>query len=124
VGIFRAGAVAIVATVDPIVVEIAREKATKLKATLLAARPVILPRTERFGAGGRAITVMTPYARYEEVLVSLHGIHQGMNAATAIVAAEGFLGRALGEYVVSTTARQCAHAGAHGAAFSPPHDCR
>jgi dihydrofolate synthase/folylpolyglutamate synthase len=46
---------------------------------------------------------MTPYARYEEILVSLHGIHQGMNAATAIVAAEGFLGRALGEYVVTNT---------------------
>jgi dihydrofolate synthase/folylpolyglutamate synthase len=34
--------------------------------------------------------------------VSLHGIHQGVNAATAIVAAEAFLGRALGEYVVTT----------------------
>jgi len=35
--------------------------------------------------------------------VSLHGIHQGVNATTAIVAAEAFLGRALGEDVVRTT---------------------
>ena len=47
--------------------------------------------------GGRAITLRTPYEYYDEVLVTLHGIHQGVNAATAIVAAEAFLGRALGE---------------------------
>jgi dihydrofolate synthase/folylpolyglutamate synthase len=53
--------------------------------------------------GGRAITLRTPFTRYEEILVSLHGIHQGVNAATAIVAAEAFLGRALGEEAVSLT---------------------
>jgi len=47
--------------------------------------------------------VRTPYERYEEVLVSLHGIHQGVNAATAIVCAEAFLGRGLGEDVVRST---------------------
>ena len=33
------------------------------------------------GASGicRAITLRTPFARYDEVLVSLHGIHQGVN---------------------------------------------
>ena len=45
------------------------------------------------------------FAHYEDVLVSLHGIHQGVNAATAIVAAEAFLGRALGEDVVTSTLR-------------------
>jgi dihydrofolate synthase/folylpolyglutamate synthase len=39
------------------------------------------------------------------VFVALHGIHQGVNAATAVVAAEAFLGRALGEDVVSSTLR-------------------
>ena len=53
--------------------------------------------------GGRAITVRTPFETYEDVLVSLHGIHQGVNAATAIVAAEAFLGRALGLEVVGST---------------------
>jgi len=49
--------------------------------------------------------VRTPFERYEDVLVSLHGIHQGVNAATAIVAAEAFLGRALGQDVVASTLR-------------------
>ena len=53
--------------------------------------------------GGRAITLRTPFVQYEEILVSLHGIHQGVNAATAIVAAEAFLGRGLGDEVVSST---------------------
>jgi dihydrofolate synthase/folylpolyglutamate synthase len=103
VGIFRAGAIAVVGTVDPSVVEIAQEKATKLKATLWLLDQSFFLEQNDLALGGRAITVMTPYARYEEVLVSLHGIHQGMNAATAIVAAEGFLGRALGDYVVTNT---------------------
>ena len=35
--------------------------------------------------------------------MTLYGIHQGVNAATAIVAAEAFLGRGLGEDVVRST---------------------
>jgi dihydrofolate synthase/folylpolyglutamate synthase len=101
VGIFRAHAVAVVATTDATVVEIARARAAKLGATLWLLDESFFLEQNDLALGGRAITVLTPYSRYEEVLVSLHGIHQGMNAATAIVAAEGFLGRALGEYVVT-----------------------
>jgi dihydrofolate synthase/folylpolyglutamate synthase len=103
VGIFRAQAVAVVATVDATVVEIAREKAARLGTTLWLLDESFFLEQNDLALGGRAITVLTPYARYEEVFVSLHGIHQGMNAATAIVAAEGFLGRALGAYVVANT---------------------
>lgn len=102
VGIFRAHAVAVVATTDPTVVQIAREKAAKLGATLWLLDESFFLEQNDLAVGGRMITVLTPYSRYEEVLVSLHGIHQGVNAATAIVAAEAFLGRALGEYVVTT----------------------
>ncbi len=103
VGIFRAGAIAIVATVDATVVQIARERASRLGTTLWLLDESFFLEQNDLALGGRAITVLTPYQRYEEVLVSLHGIHQGMNAATAIVAAEAFLGRALGQFVVTTT---------------------
>lgn len=103
VGIFRTDAVAVVATTDPVVVEVARAKAHELGTVLwLLGEKFELERND-LALGGRAITVRTPYDRYDEVLVSLHGIHQGVNAATAIVCAEAFLGRGLGEDVVRST---------------------
>jgi len=103
VGIFRHDGVAVVATTNAVVVEIAQRRADELGATLwLLGRDFILEENE-LAIGGRAITLRTPYHSYDEALVSLHGIHQGVNAAAAIVAAEAFLGRALGEEVVRAT---------------------
>lgn len=100
VGIFRHDGVAIVATTNAIVVQIAQARAQEIGSTLWLLGEDFELEENELALGGRAITLRTPYAYYEEVLVSLHGIHQGVNAATAIVAAEAFLGRALGEEVV------------------------
>lgn len=103
VGIFRSQRIAVVATTNAIVVEIAQRRAHELGTTLwLLGDSFVLERND-LAVGGRAITVRTPFETYEDVLVSLHGIHQGVNAATAIVAAEAFLGRALGLEVVGST---------------------
>ena len=83
--------------------EIAEEKTRELDATLWRIGEEFELRENELALGGRAISLRTPYAEYEDVFVSLHGIHQGVNAATAIVVAEAFLGRALGEDVVTTT---------------------
>jgi dihydrofolate synthase/folylpolyglutamate synthase len=106
VGIFRSDGVAVVTTTNAIVAEIAQRKSDELGVTLwLLSRDFELEENE-LALGGRAITLRTPYDFYEEILVTLHGIHQGVNAAAAIVAAEAFLGRALGqEVVVATLAR-------------------
>jgi dihydrofolate synthase / folylpolyglutamate synthase len=103
VGIFRADGIAIVATTNAIVVEIAQRRADELGADLWLLGDAFALEQNELALGGRAITLRTPFARYEEILVSLHGIHQGVNAATAIVAAEAFLGRALGEEPVTAT---------------------
>jgi len=50
--------------------------------------------------GGRAVDLFTPRARYDDVFLSLHGAHQGDNAAVALAAAEAFFDRALDEDVV------------------------
>ena len=105
VGIFRAEGIAVVATTNAIVVEIARQRAGSIGAALWEFEDSFALEQNELAVGGRAITLRTPYDRYEDVLVSLHGIHQGVNAATAIVAAEAFLGRALGEDVVTSTLR-------------------
>jgi dihydrofolate synthase/folylpolyglutamate synthase len=46
------------------------------------------------------VTLWTPGGRYEDVLVPLHGAHQGRNAACALAAAEAFFGRPLDQAVV------------------------
>jgi dihydrofolate synthase / folylpolyglutamate synthase len=103
VGIFRPEAIAVLSTTNAVVVEIALAKAGELGATLWSIEESFTLERNDLAVGGRVITVRTPFARYDEVLVSLHGIHQGVNATTAIVAAEAFLGRALGDDVVRST---------------------
>jgi dihydrofolate synthase/folylpolyglutamate synthase len=54
----------------------------------------------RVAVGGRLVTLWTPGGRYEDILVPLHGAHQGKNAACALAAAEAFFGRPLDHAVV------------------------
>jgi dihydrofolate synthase/folylpolyglutamate synthase len=46
------------------------------------------------------LDLRTPLGAYGEILVSLHGPHQGNNAAVALAAAEAFFGAALDEALV------------------------
>lgn len=56
--------------------------------------------TNRVGVGGRVLDLYTPGARYDDVLVTVHGAHQGDNAAIALAAVEAFFDRPLDEEVV------------------------
>jgi dihydrofolate synthase/folylpolyglutamate synthase len=56
--------------------------------------------SNRVAVGGRLVTLWTPGGRYEDVLVPLHGAHQGVNAAVALAAVEAFFGTALAPDVV------------------------
>ena len=51
--------------------------------------------TNQVAVGGRLVTLWTPGGRYEDVLVPLHGAHQGVNAAVALAAVEAFFGEPL-----------------------------
>jgi dihydrofolate synthase / folylpolyglutamate synthase len=54
----------------------------------------------RVAVGGRVVTLWTPGGRYEDVLVPLHGAHQGLNASVALAAVEAFFGDPLAPDVV------------------------
>lgn len=54
----------------------------------------------RVAIGGRAVDLRTPSASYEDVLIGLHGAHQGDNAALAVAAVEAFFGRPTDDDVV------------------------
>src|SRR4051812_47577365 len=54
----------------------------------------------RVAVGGRSLDLSTPAARYDDVFLSVHGAHQGDNAAVALAAAEAFFDRPLDDEVV------------------------
>jgi dihydrofolate synthase/folylpolyglutamate synthase len=51
--------------------------------------------------GGRLIDLQTPRGRYPDVLLPVHGGHQGENAAVAVAAVEAFFGAPLDAEVVT-----------------------
>lgn len=61
--------------------------------------------------GGRALTLRTPGATYEQVLLGLHGAHQGRNAACALAAAEAFFERPVADEIVRATFGQATSPG-------------
>jgi dihydrofolate synthase/folylpolyglutamate synthase len=58
-------------------------------------------RANQLAHGGRILDLYTPDATYHDVFLALHGSHQADNAACALAAVEGFLGRPLEEQLVA-----------------------
>jgi dihydrofolate synthase/folylpolyglutamate synthase len=56
---------------------------------LLAGRDWEVERNE-IAVGGRVLDLRTPLGRYDQLFVGLHGAHQAVNFATAVVAVEAF----------------------------------
>lgn len=88
-GIVRPGATLVLGETDP-----------DLTAEFMARDPGrVWMRDRDFGAGehrlalgGHVVTLWTPDARYEDVFVPLHGVHQIDNAAVALAAAQAAVG--------------------------------
>lgn len=96
-GILHPGATAVLGPIEPDLVAIA---AGESPGELLVAGRQFELEENRSAVGGRLITVCTPRARYEDVYVSLFGVHQGQNAASAIVAFESLVEQELDEPVL------------------------
>ncbi len=54
----------------------------------------------RLAVGGRLLDIRTPTTIYTDVYLPLHGVHQGLNATTALVAVETFFAGPVAEEVV------------------------
>ncbi len=100
-GIVDAGSTVVVGETRPELVAIVEERAAER-----GAGPVWVSgrdfgcRSNLVAVGGRLVTLWTPGGTYEDVLVPLHGAHQGENAACALAAAEAFFGAPLDLEVV------------------------
>ena len=100
-GIFKEGAVVVIGETDPTLVALFREAAASAGAAEVWVRDQDFACTaNRVAVGGRLIDVRTPGRSYGEVLVPLHGAHQGDNASCAMAAVEGFFGTPVSEEAV------------------------
>ncbi len=100
-GIVDAGSTVVVGETRPELVAIVEERAAERGAgpVWVAGRDFGC-RSNVVAVGGRLVTLWTPGETYEDVLVPLHGAHQGENAACALAAAEAFFGAPLDLEVV------------------------
>jgi dihydrofolate synthase / folylpolyglutamate synthase len=100
-GIVKGGSTVVIGETDPELVSIIREVADAAGAGEIWVRGEEFDATaNRLAVGGRLVDLRTPGGSYDEVLVPLHGPHQGLNAACALAAAEAFFGGPLDEAVV------------------------
>ena len=100
-GIAKAGSTVVVGETDPGLVAAIRSVADEAGAAQVWVRGEEFECTSnRMAVGGRLVTLRTPGAEYRDLLVPLHGAHQGTNAACALAAAEAFFGAPLPEEVV------------------------
>ncbi|GAA2523409.1 bifunctional folylpolyglutamate synthase/dihydrofolate synthase [Rarobacter incanus] len=101
-GIIKSGATAIVATQPPAARRVIEARIAEL-GVLEVSEPdgyCVMDRT--VAVGGQVVTVRTPAAVYEDVMIPLHGRYQAHNAAAALAATEALMGsgRALDGAVV------------------------
>lgn len=100
-GIFTSGGRAVVGETDPVLVALFRAAGEAAGVQELWVRGIDFACTaNRLAVGGRLVDLRTPGTAYGEVLVPLHGSHQGDNAACAVAATEAFFGSPLPEDVV------------------------
>lgn len=100
-GIVKAGSRVVVGETAPGLVSLVREAARAAGAAELWARGDDFATTaNRVAVGGRLVDVRTPGGTYGELLVPLHGAHQGDNASCALAAAEAFFDAPLDADVV------------------------
>jgi dihydrofolate synthase/folylpolyglutamate synthase len=100
-GIIKAGCRVVVGETDPTLVDLFRQAAASVGAAEVWVRDrEFACVANRLAVGGRLIDVRTPAASYGELLVPLHGDHQGDNASCALAAVEAFFGAPTDEELV------------------------
>ena len=100
-GIFKPGSRVVIGETDPTLVASARPAAAEAGAAETWVRGRDFACTaNRMAVGGRLLDIRTPGASYGELLLPLHGAHQGENASCALAAVEAFFGSPLADDVV------------------------
>ncbi|WP_311210258.1 MULTISPECIES: folylpolyglutamate synthase/dihydrofolate synthase family protein [unclassified Aeromicrobium] len=94
-GIIKPGAHAVLAAQEPEVLDVLMRRSMEVGATALR-EGVDFGVADRLNAvGGQQISLQGLNARYDDVLLQLHGAHQAQNAAVALASVEAFVGAEL-----------------------------
>jgi len=100
-GIIEPGSRVVLGELAPALAEIVIGRAEQVgAASVWLAEREFGVEANRVAVGGRLVDLWTPGGRYVDVLVPLHGAHQGRNAAVALAAAEAFFDEPLSPEVV------------------------
>jgi dihydrofolate synthase/folylpolyglutamate synthase len=100
-GIVKEGSRVVIGIAEPDLVQTVRDVAEAAGSGEIWVRGEDFACTaNRIAVGGRLVDLRTPQASYEEVLVPLHGAHQGDNAACALAAVEALFAAPLAGDVV------------------------
>jgi dihydrofolate synthase / folylpolyglutamate synthase len=100
-GIIEPGSRVVVGEMAPELVEIVTSRAHEVgAASVWVSGRDFGCESNRVAVGGRVVNLWTPGGRYEDILVPLHGAHQGLNASVALAGVEAFFGDALDADVV------------------------
>lgn len=91
-GIIKPGSIVISAAQPPEVLEIIRQRAREVGATVRVLGEDIQILDRALGVGGQMLTVATPAAQYTDIFLPVLGEHQAHNAALALAAMEAFNG--------------------------------
>jgi dihydrofolate synthase / folylpolyglutamate synthase len=101
-GIVKPGSLVVVGEQDPELVAVIRSVADAAGAAEVWVRGEEFDCTSnRLAVGGRLVDLRTPGGNYSDVLVPMHGAHQGINAACSLAASEAFFGSPLDPQVVT-----------------------
>ena len=112
VGIIKDGSVAVIGETDPDIAAFLEREARKVGASQILMKGVdFAADSNRVAVGGRLCTLRTPTTSYPDIVVPLHGAHQGENASVALVSVESFLGAPLPIDIVQTGFGNVTHGG-------------
>jgi dihydrofolate synthase/folylpolyglutamate synthase len=95
--IIKEGSTVVVQDTGPAELNAVETQAKEVDAPVLVLGREFHIRPRAVAVGGQQISVATPQGPYRDLFLPLHGAHQAENAATAIVACEVFMDRALSE---------------------------
>lgn len=96
-GIIKSGSTVVIGETDPELVSIFMDRAHERAWRRIEDFDVV---DNELALGGRLVELRTPFGRYADVFVPLHGRHQADNAVVALCAVEAFFDAALDSEVV------------------------